>query len=306
VEQALKRLDLLVCIDIYRSETGTFAHYNLPAATLYEKGGFHFLTQPFNPRPYAEWRKKLVSPRGEARPEWDIMRAISRAAGVNFLNNRFVDLIDRGLNIFGNGLTEAHFSQLLLLGPFSNKKMLLRHLQNAEHGVEMGRFDKYAFFNQQIQTGDKRVLLDPEDFKKGLQQALKNPPLPTATYPFLLISGGRRLSTFNTWSKNLPSLMKSTDENHAVINELDAQKLGIADGDVIQLQTETGQIEILAKTTTDIREGVVMVHQFWGHKFDTEQALAKEKPGVNVNYLHSDSQLCQFTGMPVFNGTPAI
>lgn len=304
VEQALKRLDLLVCIDIYRSETGTFAHYNLPAATLYEKGGFHFLTQPFNPRPYAEWRKKLVNPRGDARPEWDIMRDISRAAGVNFLNDTFVDLIDRGLSLFGNGLTEAHFSQLLLLSPFSNKKISLRKLQNAEHGTEMGSFDKQDFFNVHIQTQDKRARLDPDDFKMGLLQALENPPLPTAEYPFLLISGGRRLSTFNTWSKNLPSLMQSIDENHAVINNLDAQKKGIIDGDRVQLQTETGQIEIKVKTTPDIREGVIMAHQFWGHKFDTEQTLAKQKPGVNVNYLHSDKQLCPFTGMPVFNGTP--
>lgn len=232
------------------------------------------------------------------------MRDISRAADVNFLNDKFVDLIDRGLKLFGNGLSEAHFSQLLLLSPFSNKKISLRNLQKAEHGIEMGSLDKQDFFNQHIQTQDKRALLDPEDFKKGLHQALENPPLPTAQFPFLLISGGRRLATFNTWSKNLPSLMKSIDENHAVINHLDAQKLGIVDGDHIQLQTETGQIEIKAKTTPEIREGVVMVHQFWGHKFDTGQTLAKKRPGVNVNYLHSDRKLCQFTGMPVFNGTP--
>ncbi len=43
IEKALERLDLLVCIDIYRSDTGAFADYNLPAATMYEKGTFHFL-----------------------------------------------------------------------------------------------------------------------------------------------------------------------------------------------------------------------------------------------------------------------
>ena len=31
------------------------------------------------PYPFAEWRKKVVEPRGEARAEWDIAREIARA-----------------------------------------------------------------------------------------------------------------------------------------------------------------------------------------------------------------------------------
>jgi anaerobic selenocysteine-containing dehydrogenase len=41
IEEALRRLDLLVCIDIFPSDTCAFADYALPAATLYEKGGLH-------------------------------------------------------------------------------------------------------------------------------------------------------------------------------------------------------------------------------------------------------------------------
>ena len=47
MEKALSKLDLLVTIDLYRSDTGAFAHYNLPVQTMFEKGAFHFLTSKF-------------------------------------------------------------------------------------------------------------------------------------------------------------------------------------------------------------------------------------------------------------------
>lgn len=304
VEQALKKLDLLVTIDIYRSDTGALAHYNLPACTIYEKGGFHFLTQPFDPVPHAEWRKKLVEPTGKARPEWDIFRDISRAAKVPFLNNPLISGIDKCLAWFGRNFTEAHLAKALLISPFSMKKLSLNTLKKSDHGVSVGPLQKGAFFTQHIRTLDKKVHLAPDDFCEAVRVALKNPPVPTKSWPFSLISGGRRLATFNTWTKNLPSLMKHTDENVATIHSGDAQELNIKEGDWIEIATESGRIKLKAKPSDAIRQGVVMVQQFWGHTFDSSQTTAKQKPGVNVNYLHSDQVLCQFTGMPVFNGTP--
>ena len=60
VEADLRRLELLVYIDLYLSDTATFGHYALPAATLYEKGGLHFLTSTFEPFPFVEWKPTLV------------------------------------------------------------------------------------------------------------------------------------------------------------------------------------------------------------------------------------------------------
>ena len=304
VEQALKKLDLLVTIDIYRSDTGALAHYNLPATTLYEKGGFHFLTQPFDPVPHAEWRKKLVEPTGKARPEWDIFRDISRAAKVPFLNNFLISGLDKCLSWFGKNFTEEHLAKALLISPFAMKKLSLKSLKKSEHGISVGLLQKDAFFTHHIRTFDKKVHLASDDFCYAIHAVFKNPPIPTKSWPFSLISGGRHLATFNTWTKNIPSLMKNTDENVATIHTEDAIKMNIKEGDIIEITTASGSIRLKAKPSDLIRSGMVMVQQFWGHKFASSQTLAKQKPGVNVNYLHSDQVLCQFTGMPVFNGTP--
>ncbi|MFV1991523.1 MAG: molybdopterin-dependent oxidoreductase, partial [Acidimicrobiales bacterium] len=101
MEAALERLELLVCFDIYRSDTGSFAHWNLPAATQFEKSSMHFLTDKYDPRPRLEWKPQVVEPAGEARTEWDAMQEICAAAEAPFLNNpaihaEVVEHLDRG------------------------------------------------------------------------------------------------------------------------------------------------------------------------------------------------------------------
>ncbi len=304
MEHALKRLDLLVCIDLYRSDTGSFAHYNLPAATIYEKGGLHVLTQPFEPYPYAEWRKKVVEPRGEARPEWDIARDISRAAKIPFLNNPAISALDKVMGWFGGRFSEKHFAQILLLSSMSKKKMSLKKLINSEGGVKFGDIQWGEFLRTGLLTEDKKIHLAPSDLVQGLKDAIAEPVSPSPEFPLMLISGGRRLASFNSWTHNLPGLNKNLNGNNAVMNTEDGEQLGIEQGEKIRISSAISTLTIAVELREDIRRGTIMVHQFWGHHYDSSQTTAKKNPGVNVNLLHSDKVRDKFCGMPVFNGTP--
>jgi hypothetical protein len=53
-----------------------------------------------------------------------------------------------------------------------------------------------------------------------------------------------------------------------------------------------------------VREGVVAIHQFWGHHYPSGMLTSRRHPGVNVNLLHDDRVRDRFSGMPVYNGTP--
>src|SRR5215475_8107705 len=133
VETALRRLELLVCVDLYVSDTATFAHYALPAATMYEKGGLHFLTSNFEPHPFIEWKPKVVEPRGEARSEWEIFQALSRAAAVHFLNDPVMDWLGRALGALGVGFSEELLYRYLVFG-----KLSLGRLKQTSAGVKLG------------------------------------------------------------------------------------------------------------------------------------------------------------------------
>ncbi len=299
VEAALRRLELLVSVDLYLSDTGTFADYNLPAATAFEKGGLHFLTSTFEPFPYVEWKPKLVEPRGEARSEWDIFRDLSRCAGVPFLNHPAVSALDRALGALGGGFAAEHFYRLLLLG-----KTTLGRLKASAGGMKFGDIAWGDFLARRLETDDRRIQLAPADFAEALPAALGAPLRGSAEFPLILISGGRRSASYNTWTHNIPRLMAKLEGNWATLNRRDAERIGVEDAATVRVTSRTGTLEIRAAVSDDIREGVVMIHQFWGHKYESGMRTSRSHPGENVNFLHDDGVRDRFTGMPVFNGTP--
>lgn len=299
IEEALRRLDLLVCIDIFPSDTCAFADYALPAATLYEKGGLHFLTSNFEPRPYTEWKPKVIEPRGEARSEWQIVKDLSRAADVPFLNDPWLDRLSRGIEKLGLEFGESMLYRYLLLG-----KTRLGALQRRERGMDLGELVFGSFFERAIRTSDRKLHLAPPEFVEALRAALDAPPRPTSDFPFLLISGARRLASYNSWTHHIEPLAERLKGNWAMLNPEDAAELGIEDGQRIRVRSETGEIEIAAELSPDVRRGVVAIHQFWGHVYETGTAASRRYPGVNVNHLHDDRVRDPFSGMPVFNGTP--
>ena len=299
VEAALRRLELLVCVDLYVSDTASLAHYVLPAATAYEKGGLHFLTSNFEPYPYIEWKPKLVEPGGEARSEWDIFKALSRAARVPFLNDPMIDWLGRGLDGLGIGFHEELLSRYLLLG-----KMSLGRLKQTPGGVKLADIRWGDFLARGLRTADGKLHLAPPDLVGALPEALARPVGPTTDFPFLLISGARRLASYNSWTHNVPALMERMKGNWATLNTADAARLGIEDGQRVRVTSTAGSVEIGAVVSRDIREGVVAIHQFWGHAYESGMQTSRRHPGVNVNFLHDDRVRDRFSGMPVYNGTP--
>jgi anaerobic selenocysteine-containing dehydrogenase len=98
--------------------------------------------------------------------------------------------------------------------------------------------------------------------------------------------------------------MAKLNGNWATLSRVDAKRLGVEDGATVRVVSRTGALEIRAVVSGDIREGVVMIHQFWGHKYESGMKTSRSYPGENVNFLHDDCVRDSFTGMPVFNGTP--
>lgn len=299
VESALRRLELLVCIDLYLSDTATFAHYALPAATMYEKGGLHFLTSNFEPYPFLEWKPKIVEPRGEARGEWEIFKALSRAAGVPFLNDPLLDRVARVMDAIGVGFQEDWLYRYLLLG-----KTRLGKLKQSPGGLKCGEIRWGNFLAQGLRTSDKKLHLAPPEFVAALPEALSTPITVNREFPLLLISGARRLASYNSWTHNIPALMEKMKGNWATMNPNDAQKYGIENGGWVRVISATGSVEIRALVSPDVREGVVVIHQFWGHTYESGMRTSRKYPGVNVNFLHDDRIRDRFCGMPVYNGTP--
>ena len=61
----------------------------------------------------------------------------------------------------------------------------------------------------------------------------------------------------------MPGLCKSAPEPIAEIHPDTATRYGIADGDMMAVETVKGQIEIRAKTTDDLAPGIVSIPHGW-------------------------------------------
>jgi formate dehydrogenase len=279
IEAALRRLELLVCIDLYLSDTASFAHYALPAATLYEKGGLHFLTSNFEPFPFIEWKPKVVEPRGEARGEWEIFKALSRAARVPFLNDPWLDKLSRLLDAIGVGFSEEFLYRYLLIG-----NARLGRVRRTAGGVKLGDIRWGEFLARGLRTPDKKLHLAPPEFVTALREVLSAPVTMTAEFPLLLISGARRLASYNSWTHNIPALMEKMKGNWVTLNPADAARLGIEDGGRVRVTSAVGSVEIGAIRSADIREGVVAIHQFWGHTYESGLRTARRYPGSTSTF----------------------
>jgi thiosulfate reductase/polysulfide reductase chain A len=115
---------------------------------------------------------------------------------------------------------------------------------------------KYNFLNPVAQERGIDPLPDYKEAEKELQ--------PDQDYPFIF--GNFRLfehehsSTFHNYQ-----LMKMQGTNPLWINMLDAQKLGISEGDRVRLKSPWGEVEMRAKPTWFITQGVLGSAGGFGH-----------------------------------------
>ena len=73
---ALRSLDLLVCQELFLTETAALAHVVLPAASSMEKGGTFTNTEG-----HVQAVRPAIDPPGESRPDWEILSALSILLG---------------------------------------------------------------------------------------------------------------------------------------------------------------------------------------------------------------------------------
>jgi NADH-quinone oxidoreductase chain G len=75
-DEALRKLDLLVCQELFLTETAALAHVVLPAASSLEKSGTFTNTEG-----HVQAVRPSIDPLGESRPDWEVFSALSILLG---------------------------------------------------------------------------------------------------------------------------------------------------------------------------------------------------------------------------------
>ncbi len=288
--EAFAALELMVCLDIYVTETTRHAHYILPATTFLEREDIPLLFLGHMVRPYAQYVPAVIPPRGEARTEFDIWKALACELGV--------------AKIFGD-LSPVQSADLALRagpeGPDGGDEatgITLDLLRAHPHGVEIRR-GRWGFrLEDKLRHPDGRVhLWDP--LLAGEFQRLAAAPV-RAPGQLQLISS-RRLRSINSWMHNVERLVRD-DAPALLIHPEDAGRRGLGDGDEAVLTSRWGEVRVPVKLTADMRPGCVTYPHGWGHDGGWRRANATR--GVNINAIApaTPESAEQISGMSFLDG----
>ncbi|MEZ4314419.1 MAG: molybdopterin-dependent oxidoreductase [Polyangiaceae bacterium] len=99
LREAFSNLELLVTVDLFKNETGSLAHYVLPATSPLERADLPFifpLMLGLQIEPYLQATRRVEAPRGEVRDEATLYLDLCRASGVSLFGSRAAQ---RGLEL---------------------------------------------------------------------------------------------------------------------------------------------------------------------------------------------------------------
>jgi formate dehydrogenase len=295
LREAFEALELLVTIDILPNETGTLAHYMLPATTPFERADLPFafpLLMGMQSRPYLQATRAVQTPDAEQRDEASIYLDLARACGAPLFGSRVVQAVLEGaarwLGPKRPGLPpslplEGLMSALLRVTGNGSFRRLLAD----RHGRRLAPQQAGSFLGKKVTTSDGRVDLAPPALVAQAEARLE------ATFETerrerdrLKLITRRHVKTHNSWTHNDPSFVSGTRAtNHLYMHPEDARRVGLAHGDLADVRSEAGRLRIPVRLLDDLQPGTVAIPHGWGHQHAPGLSVASRTAGVNVNVL---------------------
>jgi anaerobic selenocysteine-containing dehydrogenase len=321
LESALAELDLSVSLDLYVNETNKHCDYVLPATTWLEREDVPVASLSFFAKPFIQHTDAVVAPYGEARPEWRVIEdLLDRMGVVPFVPTRLLSPggVPPGVGrVTGRVLAAVRRRLPVRLTPDSlldaalragtatdrGARLSLRRLRRHPHGLVLADDVAVGRLRDVVRHRGGRVRLE-EPLVRAEVERLRGRSAPgDGDHPLQLI-GMRELRSQNSWMHNAPTLMRGKRRHGMRIHPKDAAGAGVSDGDLCEVRSPYGRIEVPAVVTEEMREGTVAVPHGWGH--DGGWRRANAAGGANVNQLASTdpADLERLAGMAVLNGIP--
>jgi len=230
VIEHLKKLDFVVCQEIFMTETAKLADVVLPATSYAEKDGTFTNTE----RRVQRIRKAVDAP-GQARPDWQIICDVATAIGYPMCYNDAGEVFDEmaGLTPSYGGISFERIDEVGLQWP----------CPTSDHPgtvfLHQGRFTRGKGLFHEI------TFREPAE-------------MPDDDYPFIL-STGRTLYNYNigNMTQKSAAIRQKESENFIEIHEDDAARLGAADGDLLNVSTRRGELTVRARVARRVRPGAL-------------------------------------------------
>ena len=232
VEEALRSLDFLVVQDIFLTETVRLAHVVLPAAAFAEKEGTFTNTERRVQRLH-----QAIAPPGEARPDWQIICEVATRMGCPMYYQGPAQIMEEIASLVPSygGMGYEYLGKDGKPWP----------CPRPDHpGTPILHRERFA-------RGKARLF--PLEFRPPAE-------LPDEDYP-LYLTTGRILFHYHTGSmtRRARGLQAIRPHPYVEIHPETAARLGVTDGQTVEVASRRGSIRLPALVTERTAPGVVFI-----------------------------------------------
>jgi anaerobic selenocysteine-containing dehydrogenase len=271
MREALPNLELLVVSDLFRSATGEYADYILPAADWLERSECNLNANGIQPIPFVQYSDAVVRPQFERRDDWWIVSRLQQELGLkSALDDDNPDPLRRARKILGGaGLTIEELKSL------------------PSQTALLPQPEREKFFADAVFTPDRKVDCCPDAFADAIRRCEDIFLELEAEGPAQLKMISLRTNYMHNGSlSNMPALKRA---KHAInplhIHPDDAARRSLQDGDIARVYNRYGSVETPIELDDTLRPGVVAMSHGYGHAAAPGIRRAFAAPGVNSNRL---------------------
>jgi anaerobic selenocysteine-containing dehydrogenase len=274
---SLKKLDFIVNVELFKTESCDMCDLVLPACTSFERSELKVYPYPSR---YAVLTQPVIPPLGQSRSDADIVSELAKRITPHD------ELLCAG--------HEAWLSWML-----EGSGLDLDELAKHPGGMELD-FITYPPYRKYLKKGFNTPSGKME-FSSGLLKKHGLPGLPVYAepwqspvaspelfegYPLILTTGARKPGLVHSRTYRLPWIRRLYAEPELDINPADSAALGLEAGGRARLETPQGSIEVQVNPTEMVPQGVVSIYH--GH------------PAGDVNDLFDPSYRDPISGFPGF------
>ena len=307
LDAALASLDLLVAVDLVQRESHRHAHWLIPGTHWLERAETNPILCGFQEQPFTQWWPAAVDRPDGMAEEWEFFTDLALALDRNLFGKPGVNRIVRGTRALarrtGRPGLAFHPDWAARLVMAAGRRVAWKEMLRHPHGLVYGprRFGDLA---RSLRTPGRTVdIADPELLGEARRLLAEAPVGPPAGYPFHL-NNRRRNTGMNSWLNDLPSQAERQPANRVEIHPDDAERIGVADGDLVAVSSPVASIELAAAVTDAVRPGSVCVDHGWGSRvFDPAGGEAPLELGANRNLLADNRSVDPLSGTAAFNDT---
>ncbi|WP_035355771.1 molybdopterin oxidoreductase family protein [Edaphobacter aggregans] len=246
VRAALEKLEFYANIDCFLSETARYADIVLPGSLMEEDEG-----TTTNVEGRVIRHCKVVNPPGEAREDWKIICEIARCLGhgdkFNYLSPH--DIFEE-LRVASNGSVSNYYG--MTWERIEQNNGIFWPCPEPGHPGTPRLYEGGKFGHP-----DGKAHFMPVEWRPSAE-------MPDDDYPIILTTG-RVVSQFlsGTQTRRIGALVDQYSQPLCEMHPLLAQKLGIADGDFVRVESRRGRVVVRARVVKTIRPDTVFIPYHW-------------------------------------------